>query len=72
MPPRTLAFTDTPLVGLTLATGDGALERSAPGPGSRRPHLNRREDCETVRVVGGQLRSPAIRLDHRGSDPHRR
>jgi molybdopterin/thiamine biosynthesis adenylyltransferase len=51
---QTLAATGLPLVGLTLATGDGGWsarvwERTAPRRYERR-------DCETVCVVGDQLR----------------
>jgi molybdopterin/thiamine biosynthesis adenylyltransferase len=51
---QTLAATGLPLVGLTLATGDGGWsarfwEKTAPRQYERR-------DCETVRVVGEQLR----------------
>jgi molybdopterin/thiamine biosynthesis adenylyltransferase len=51
---QTLAATGLPLVGMTLATGDGGWsarfwEREAPA-------RYRRLDCESVRVVGEQLR----------------
>jgi molybdopterin-synthase adenylyltransferase len=51
--PRTLALTDKPLVGLTVATGDGAWSARAWTRAEGRTY--RREDCETVRVVGGRL-----------------
>jgi molybdopterin-synthase adenylyltransferase len=51
--PRTLALTDKPLVGLTLATGDGAWSART---WTRNPDRSyQREDCATVRVVGGRL-----------------
>jgi molybdopterin/thiamine biosynthesis adenylyltransferase len=50
----TLAATGLPLVGLTLATGDGGW--SARFWEKAAPRRYERRDCETVRVVGDQLR----------------
>jgi molybdopterin-synthase adenylyltransferase len=51
---QTLAATRLPLVGLTLATGDGGW--SARFWEKDAPRRYQRRDCEAVRVVGEQLR----------------